>query len=229
MKYQKIGVYLSSKADLPESYTEAAQKVGELIGRTGRTLVYGGARKGLMETLAQSVKANGGRVFGMVPDIIVARGLESEAVDVTFRCVDLTDRKAMMNRESDVLVALPGGIGTLDEVFTVLANSAIGIERKPVISSTSTAAGTNCSKPSTICADRAWYRKSPANCFKWLTTWKNWQKCSEKTFQLLTPSRLTGPEIGQSENTVFYFFMKFYDETEKLRKIIANFARVVYK
>lgn len=133
MKYQKIGVYLSSKADLPESYTEAAQKVGELIGRTGRTLVYGGARKGLMETLAQSVKANGGRVFGMVPDIIVARGLESEAVDVTFRCVDLTDRKAMMNRESDVLVALPGGIGTLDEVFTVLANSAIGIERKPVI------------------------------------------------------------------------------------------------
>lgn len=133
MKYQKIGVYLSSKADLLESYTEAAQKVGELIGRTGRTLVYGGARKGLMETLAQSVKANGGRVFGMVPDIIVARGLESEAVDVTFRCVDLTDRKAMMNRESDVLVALPGGIGTLDEVFTVLANSAIGIERKPVI------------------------------------------------------------------------------------------------
>ena len=107
MKYQKIGVYLSSKADLPESYTEAAQKVGELIGRTGRTLVYGGARKGLMETLAQSVKANGGRVFGMVPDIIVARGLESEAVDVTFRCVDSTDRKAMMNRESDVLVALP--------------------------------------------------------------------------------------------------------------------------
>ena len=120
MKYQKIGVYLSSKADLPESYTEAAQKVGELIGRTGRTLVYGGARKGLMETLAQSVKANGGRVFGMVPDIIVARGLESE-LDVTFRCVDLTDRKAMMNRESDVLVALPGGIGTLDEVFTVSA------------------------------------------------------------------------------------------------------------
>ena len=83
--------------------------------------------------MAQSVKANGGRVFGMVPDIIVARGLESEAVDVTFRCVDLTDRKAIMNRESDVLVALPGGIGTLDEVFTVLANSAIGIERKPVI------------------------------------------------------------------------------------------------
>ena len=117
---QKIGVYLSSKDNLPASYVEAARQVGHLIGSTGRTLVYGGARKGLMEVLAQSVKASGGRVYGMVPEIIEQRGLVSDAVDVTFRCVDLSDRKQMMNRESDVLVALPGGIGTLDEVFTVM-------------------------------------------------------------------------------------------------------------
>ena len=133
MKYQKIGVYLSSKDNLPESYVKAAREVGELIGRTGRTLVYGGARKGLMEVLAQNVKLHGGRVYGMVPDIIVERGLESEAVDVTFRCAALSDRKEMMNRESDVLVALPGGIGTLDEVFTVLANTGIGICRQPLV------------------------------------------------------------------------------------------------
>ena len=133
MKYRKIGVYLSSKDNLPESYVKAAREVGELIGRTGRTLVYGGARKGLMEVLAQNVKLHGGRVYGMVPDIIVERGLESEAVDVTFRCAALSDRKDMMNRESDVLVALPGGIGTLDEVFTVLANTGIGIRRQPLV------------------------------------------------------------------------------------------------
>ena len=133
MKYRKIGVYLSSKDTLPESYVKAAREVGELIGRTGRTLVYGGARKGLMEVLAQSVKQHGGRVFGMVPDVIVERGLESEAIDVTFRCADLSDRKDMMNRESDVLLALPGGIGTLDEVFTVLANTCIGIRRQPLV------------------------------------------------------------------------------------------------
>ena len=133
MNYQKVGVYLSSKDNLPESYVRAAREVGELIGRTGRTLVYGGARKGLMEVLAQSVKQHGGRVFGMVPDVIVERGLESEAIDVTFRCADLSDRKDMMNRESDVLVALPGGIGTLDEVFTVLANTGIGIRRQPLV------------------------------------------------------------------------------------------------
>lgn len=131
--YQKIGVYLSSKSDLPASYHEAAEEVGRLIGSTGRTLIYGGARKGLMEILAQSVKRHGGRVYGMVPDIIVERGLVSEAIDVNFRCADLNDRKVMMNRESDVLVALPGGIGTLDEVFTVLANTGIGIRKQPVI------------------------------------------------------------------------------------------------
>lgn len=130
---QKIGVYLSSKSGLPASYEQAARELGEWIGRTGRVLVYGGARKGLMEVLAQGVKRCGGRVYGMVPDIIVERGLQSDAVDVTFRCVDLSDRKEMMNRESDVLVALPGGLGTLDEVFTVLANTGIGIRRQPVV------------------------------------------------------------------------------------------------
>lgn len=133
MKYQKIGVYLSSKSGLPAAYEDAARQVGELIGRTGRTLIYGGARKGLMEILAQSVKKSGGRVFGMVPDIIVERNLVSDAIDVNFRCADLNDRKAMMNRESDVLIALPGGIGTLDEVFTVMANTGIGIGHQPVI------------------------------------------------------------------------------------------------
>lgn len=130
---QKIGVYLSSKENLPENYVQAAREVGELIGRTGRILIYGGARKGLMEVLAQSVKQHGGRVYGMVPEIIEKRGLVSDAIDVTFRCVDLSDRKMMMNRESDVLVALPGGIGTLDEVFTVMANAVIGIRHQPVV------------------------------------------------------------------------------------------------
>ena len=130
---QKIGVYLSSKENLPENYVQAAREVGELIGRTGRILIYGGARKGLMEVLAQSVKQHGGRIYGMVPEIIEKRGLVSDALDVTFRCVDLSDRKMMMNRESDVLVALPGGIGTLDEVFTVMANTVIGIRHQPVV------------------------------------------------------------------------------------------------
>lgn len=130
---KKIGVYLSSKDNLPACYEQAARDVGRLIGEKGYTLVYGGARKGLMEVLAQSTKLHGGRIYGMVPDIIVERSLVSDCIDVTFRCVDLSDRKAMMNREADILVALPGGIGTLDEVFTVLANNSIGIRCQPLV------------------------------------------------------------------------------------------------
>lgn len=131
--YQKVGVFLSSKSNLPASYEKAAQEVGEMLGRTGRTLVYGGCRRGLMEVIAKAVKNAGGKVFGMVPDIIEARGLVSEQIDVEFRCVDLNDRKAMMNNESDVLVALPGGIGTLDEAFTVLAAGIIGTQKRFLI------------------------------------------------------------------------------------------------
>lgn len=130
---QNIAVFLSSAPGLPESYVRAAAEVGALIGRTGRTLVYGGAAKGLMETLARAAKEAGARVYGAVPDIIEQRGQVSPCVDVAFRCVDLSDRKAVMMREADVFVVLPGGVGTLDELFTVLAARTIGLTAKPVV------------------------------------------------------------------------------------------------
>lgn len=130
---QNIAVFLSSAPGLPESYVRAAAEVGALIGRTGRTLVYGGAAKGLMETLARAAKEAGARVYGAVPDIIEQRGQVSPCVDVVFRCVDLSDRKAVMMREADVFVVLPGGVGTLDELFTVLAARTIGLTAKPVV------------------------------------------------------------------------------------------------
>ncbi len=130
---KKIGVFLSARSEVARSYHEAARSVGEWLGRNGHTLVYGGARKGLMEVLAQSAKQSGGCVFGVVPQILVQRNLVSEALDVTIHCADLNDRKAILMRESDVLVALPGGVGTLDELFCVLGANTIGTERKPMI------------------------------------------------------------------------------------------------
>lgn len=130
---QNIAVFLSSATGLPESYGKAAAEVGAFIGQTGRTLVYGGAAKGLMETLACTVKEAGGRIYGVVPDIIEQQGLVSKCVDVVFRCVDLSDRKAVMMREADVCLVLPGGVGTLDELFTVLAARTIGLTTKPVL------------------------------------------------------------------------------------------------
>ena len=130
---RNIAIYLSSHSNLPDSYRQAVSEVGKWMGQAGHTLVYGGARKGLMEVLAQTVKGYGGRVFGVVPQILVDRNCVSDHIDVIFHCTDLSDRKAVMMRESEVLLAMPGGIGTLDEVFTALAANTIGLQRKHVI------------------------------------------------------------------------------------------------
>jgi len=130
---KRIGVFLSSRDNVPAACRRTAEEVGQWIGSTGRTLVYGGARKGLMEVLARHVKDSGGRVVGAVPQILLDRGMESPCLDVAFYCADLNDRKAVLMRESDVLLALPGGIGTLDEIFTVLAARTIGTTCKRVV------------------------------------------------------------------------------------------------
>lgn len=130
---ERIGVFLSSKDNVPESYKAAAHEVGRWIGQSGRTLVYGGSASGLMEEIARSVKESGGRVFGVIPQIVCDRGLESSQIDITFYCNDLGDRKSTMMRESELFVALPGGIGTVDEVMTVIATGTIGMGRKTVV------------------------------------------------------------------------------------------------
>ena len=130
---QYIGVFLSSRDEVPASYREAAEQVGQWIGETRRTLVYGGSGVGLMEVLARAAKQSGARVFGIVPQFVVDRHIVSETLDVEIRTAALSDRKTVMIDRSDVLVALPGGVGTLDEVFTVLAARTANETHKRVV------------------------------------------------------------------------------------------------
>ena len=130
---QRIGVFLSANADLPDSFRQAAQDLGEWIGRTGRTLVYGGSNRGLMDVIGRAVKDNGGRTVGVVPQILFDKGWNADILDDTIRTSDLTDRKVLLIAQSDVLVALPGGIGTLDELFTAAGIAAIGLDAKPIV------------------------------------------------------------------------------------------------
>lgn len=130
---ERICVFLSSKANLPENYVQAAIDVATWIGKSGRTLVYGGSRAGLMETLATTVRENGGRVIGVVPQTVVNRDLVSDASTTVFYTADLQDRKSTFMRESEAFVALPGGIGTLDEVFTVLAAKTLEKYKRRVV------------------------------------------------------------------------------------------------
>ena len=86
-----------------------------------------------MAVVAEAAKNHGGMLMGIVPTVIEERGLTYEGLDVLFHAVNLSDRKDLMLQESDILVALPGGIGTLDEVFHVLASGSIGYHDKRVI------------------------------------------------------------------------------------------------
>lgn len=133
MEMNRIGVYCASSDRMAPIYYDRARQLGEWIGRTGRTLVYGGIACGLMEAVAQAVKHTGGRVFGVVPKGLELKAGASDAIDITFYCEDLTDRKQWLVQEADVLVVLPGSVGTLDEAFTTMASNSVGMHRKQTV------------------------------------------------------------------------------------------------
>jgi len=132
MTTNRIGVFCSSHADIKSEYIAAAKFLGSEIGRRGAYMIYGGSRCGLMNIAASAVHAAGGQTIGAVPRLLEERNLADDA-DITFYCENLDDRKSTMVREADVFVALPGGIGTLDEIFTVAAANTIGYHSKKVI------------------------------------------------------------------------------------------------
>ena len=130
---EKIGVFCASSNNMDAEYYDAARRLGEWIGNNGRTLVYGGANCGLMEAVATAVKENGGKVFGVVPQRLVRENRVSDHIDVTFHCDNLYDRKQWLVDESEVMVVLPGSVGTLDEMFCALAANMFGMNSKKVI------------------------------------------------------------------------------------------------
>lgn len=129
---RRIGVFCSSRSNVRQEYIDAARSLGTEIGRRGADMVYGGSKCGLMDITARAVRAAGGHTIGVIPQALIDRGIAADS-DVVFYTANLDDRKAAMLREADVFVALPGGIGTLDEVFTVVAANVLGYHSKPVV------------------------------------------------------------------------------------------------
>ena len=129
----KIAIFCSASDHIDAVYAEKAAELGTWLGQTGKWLIYGGSNTGLMEAVARAAKENGAMIMGVVPTKLEEHGRVSELLDVTFHSVNLSDRKDIMLQESEVMVALPGGIGTLDEVFHVMASCSIGYHDKKVI------------------------------------------------------------------------------------------------
>ncbi|WP_443876697.1 TIGR00730 family Rossman fold protein [Leyella stercorea] len=128
-----ICIFCSANSNIPTEYFERTSELGTWIGANGHTLVFGGCNLGLMECVAKAVHDAKGMTVGVVPTIVEKGGKVSDYVNVKILCDNLSDRKDLMIERSDVIIALPGGVGTLDEIFTVLAAASIGYHNKRVI------------------------------------------------------------------------------------------------
>lgn len=129
----KIAVFCSANNNIVDKYTKEVEALGQWIGTAGHTLVYGGSNTGLMECVARAAHNAGATVIGVVPQILEKGGRVSDYIDVEIPCDNLSDRKDLMLAQADTAVALPGGIGTLDELFSVAASRTIGYHTKKII------------------------------------------------------------------------------------------------
>ncbi|MCH5306647.1 MAG: TIGR00730 family Rossman fold protein [Prevotella sp.] len=129
----KIGIFCSANAAIDADFFRLTEELGRWMATEGHTLVFGGVNQGLMECVAQAVKEAGGKTIGVVPDIVEERGRTSAYNDEVLKCKNLSERKQLILEQSDVFIALPGGIGTLDEIFTIAASHTIGYHCKRII------------------------------------------------------------------------------------------------
>jgi hypothetical protein len=120
----------SSLGDDPR-FRAAAEETGREIGRRGWTLVYGGAHVGLMGVVADAAMRAGGRVVGVIPRFLYEREVGHDGITSLEIVESLAQRKRRMGALSDAFLSLPGGIGTLDELFEAWSWSQVGLQRKP--------------------------------------------------------------------------------------------------
>jgi len=129
---RNVCVFCGSSAGGKAVYRLAAETLGrELVGR-GIRLVYGAGSVGLMGTLARTVHDRGGDVLGIIPEPLTAREVAGETIGETIVVQTMHERKALMAQEADAFIAMPGGFGTLDELFEAITWSQIGIHCKPI-------------------------------------------------------------------------------------------------
>jgi uncharacterized protein (TIGR00730 family) len=131
MTFKRLCVYCGSRHGARPSYDRAARDLGAALGHRGIELIYGGGRVGLMGALAESVLSHGGKVIGVIPRSLVSREVAFlELADL--RIVDsMHERKALMAELADAFIALPGGVGTLEELFEILTWAQLDLHRKP--------------------------------------------------------------------------------------------------
>ncbi|HEY2587124.1 MAG TPA: TIGR00730 family Rossman fold protein [Tepidisphaeraceae bacterium] len=128
-----VTVYCSSSRHVPAVYFDAASELGTAIARAKWDLIYGGNLIGSMGALADAARAAGGRVIGITPELLVREGIADNACSELIVTDTMRERKALLEERGDAFVALPGGLGTFEEVFEILVAKLLGYHQKPIV------------------------------------------------------------------------------------------------
>lgn len=129
---KSVCVFCGSRTGKGPAFEQAAQVTGELIARRGWKLIYGGGSVGLMGVVANAVLGEGGEVVGVIPEFLATRELLHTGVTELKVVHSMHERKSLMGELSEAFLALPGGYGTLEELFEVITWSQLGLHRKPI-------------------------------------------------------------------------------------------------
>ena len=129
----KLCIFCSSNQQIDPDFFEMTRELGVWAAKNDHSIVFGGHDAGLMHAVSKAAKEAGGQVIGVVPRRIEEMGRLSPYLDVHIPTENLTDRKDLMMAQSDAFIVLPGGIGTLDELFTVAAAGTLHFHEKPLI------------------------------------------------------------------------------------------------
>jgi len=127
-----VTIFCGSSDAVDQKYFAAARELGEKLARRRWRLVYGGGRVGLMGVLSRAVLAEGGHVTGVIPKALLDLGVGEKNVSELVVTDGLRDRKAIMDERGDAFVALPGGLGTLEEILEVMTLKQLGYHTKPI-------------------------------------------------------------------------------------------------
>ena len=129
----RVCVFCASSLRLERRWLDLAREVGEALALGGHEVISGGGRVGLMGTLAEGARSAGGRTIGVIPQSLVDLEVADIAADELVITDGMAARKTIMIERSDVFVILPGGIGTMDELFEVWTVASLGLHDKPGI------------------------------------------------------------------------------------------------
>ncbi len=127
-----ICVYASGSKTLDQSYIKEAEMLGQLIAQRGYALVFGGGAHGLMGAVARGAAQTGGRIIGVVPEIMNVNALLFDGCSEMHITSGMRERKALMEEKADAFIALPGGYGTLEELLEIITLRHLGVHQKPI-------------------------------------------------------------------------------------------------